>query len=284
MRTPILEFFVISDFQVTVGDKKSHEKLRSALHKLKAINPFPDALVVNGDMISDGKEESYQKVREVMEGEFYPSNTFFTIGNHEYFKNDGNRPSIERFLNFAGLEKLYYERIVKGFPFLFLGSESWGPIGSPTKDSAVLSKEQLDWLEQTLKKYKTMKLPIFVFLHQPLPFTLAGTDLPYYQNGVIQARELHDILSSYPQIILFSGHTHWDLHFPKMFVKGRFAMANSGAIYNTYGPDEQGHEKVIDSNGCQGLYVQVYDGEVMIRPRDLAKGEWINPPFSVNRL
>ncbi|MBP1916921.1 metallophosphoesterase family protein [Lederbergia galactosidilytica] len=281
MSTPILEFFVISDFQLTVENKESHDKLRNALRKLKAIDSFPDALVVNGDMINDGKEESYQIVREIMEREFYPPNTFFTIGNHEYFKNDGNRPSIERFLQFTGLEKLYYERTVEGFPFLFLGSESWGPIGAPTKDSAVLSKEQLNWLAQTLKKYKTMKLPIFVFLHQPLPFTLAGTDLPYYQNGVIQARELHEILSSYPQAILFSGHTHWDLHSPKMFMKSRFAMANSGAIYNTYGPDGEGHEMVTDPNGCQGLYIQVYDSEVVIRPLDLAKGEWIDPPFSV---
>ncbi|MBO0991502.1 metallophosphoesterase family protein [Bacillus sp. SD088] len=277
----ILEFFIISDFQLTAGNERSHEKLKMGLEDLKSIHSAPDALVVNGDMTDDGGNESYAKVLEIMEEAFHVENTLFAIGNHEFFKNDGNEPSIKRFLNFAGRDQIYDEIVVKGYPFILLGTESWGPVGTPTKDSAVLGDEQLHWLVQTLKKYETSRRPIFVFLHQPLPYTLTGTDLKYYSNGVIQDMELKRILSQYPQVILFSGHSHWDLRLPGMFLQNSFSMANSGAIYNTYGPGEEGHEVLIDPDGSQGLYVQVFEEKVIIRPRDIAKKEWIENTFTL---
>lgn len=272
---PVANFFIISDFQLTDYNEKSHKKLKMALQDLRELNDSPDALVINGDMTDDGRNESYQKLEEIMKDNFYPKNTFFTIGNHEFFKNDGNEPSINRFLAFTGLEKVYYERKIQGYPFIFLGSESWGPIGAPTKDSAVLSQEQLQWLKNSLEKHREARKPIFVFLHQPIPHTVTGSDIAYYNNGIIQDKELTDILSQYPQIIYFSGHSHWDLKLPSSFMKKEFAMVNTGAVYNTYGKDGNGHETVIDPEGCQGLYVQVFEDRVVIRGRDHLNKTWI---------
>ncbi|MEK3889107.1 metallophosphoesterase family protein [Bacillus sp. FSL K6-3431] len=279
--SPLLEFFVISDYQLSVNNEKALRKLKLALKDLKKINPQPDALVVNGDITVDGKNESYKLAKEIMQEYFYPENTMFTIGNHEFFNSDGNGPSIERFLNFAQRDFVYGERVVGGYPFILLGSESWGPIDSPIKDSAVLSDSQLIWLEETIQKYKSENKPIFVFLHQPLPNSVAGTDLPYYRNGVVQDREINKLLIEYPNVILFSGHSHWDLHLPGQFVQKPFGMVNSGAIYDTYGTDGKGHEIVIDPEGSQGLLVQVYHEKVIIKPRDIAKQRWINQTFEV---
>lgn len=271
-----LSFSVISDFQLTLGNSGTvGPKIVNALQQLYAINPNSDAMVVPGDMVNDGSAKSYAKVNEYMNKAPHPDNLFYGIGNHEFFSNDGNEPSIGRFLDFTGLDRVYYERMVKGFPFIMLGTESWGPVGSPTKDSADLSKEQIQWLKETLKKHEKSNKPIFVFLHNPLPYTLTGTDLDYYAKGVLQDKELKEILSQYPQVILFSAHMHWDLAIPGMFKKDGFSMANSGSVYNTYGPDGRGGETVLDSNGSQGLYVQVYGDKVIINGRDFAKKEWI---------
>ncbi|MEK3890080.1 metallophosphoesterase family protein [Bacillus sp. FSL K6-3431] len=273
---PIIEFFVISDIQLTVHNEKSHEKLKVALQDLQAINPNVDALIINGDLISDGESESYQKLGEILKSNVHAKHTFFTIGNHEYFKNDGNQPSKERFLSFAGLENVYYKKMIQDYSFLFLGTESWGPIGAPTKDSAVLSAAQLAWLENALKGHRGSEKPVFVFLHQPIPYTIPATDLEYYQNGIIQSKELIDILGQYPQVIYFSGHSHWDLQLPGMFLRKEFSMVNSGAIYNTYGIDGNGEESVIDAEGSQGLYIQIYNHKVVIKGRDFSKKGWIN--------
>lgn len=272
-----LAFSVISDFQLTVGNSgNSGPKITNALQDLYSINPNSNAMVVNGDMVNDGRTESYEKVNEYMNSSPHPDNLFYTIGNHEFFKNDGNAPSITRFLDFAGVDNVYYERMVKGYPFIVLGSESWGPVGTPTKDSADLSEEQLQWLEQTLEKHDDSNKPIFVYLHNPLPYSFTGTDIEYYQRSILQDKQLREILSQYPQVIFFSGHTHHDLHIHGLFVKDGFYMATSGSVYNTYGLDGHGNEIIIDHDGSQGLYVQVYDDKVVIKGRDFAKKEWID--------
>lgn len=165
--------------------------------------------------------------------------------------------------------------MIQDYPFIFLGTESWGPIGAPTKDSAVLSEAQLAWLESALEDHREEKKPIFVFLHQPIPYTMPAIDLEYYQNGIIQSKELLAILAQYPQVIYFSGHSHWDLQLQGMFLQKEFAMMNTGAIYNTYGLDDNDEENIVDHKGSQGLYLQVYNNKVVIKGRDFSKKRWI---------
>lgn len=273
---PLFSFSVISDIQLTFENERSHQKFAHALKDLYEIDPEAAALIINGDLVNNGKVESYEKFREILEEHPHPQEVYFTIGNHEFFKNDGNEPSISRFLKFSKLESIYYERSISGYPFIFLGSESWGPVGSETKDSAVLSKQQLNWLAERIDHYKNKGQPLFVFLHQPIPNTLYGTDLEYYQNGIIQAEELKSILAEMKNVFYFSGHTHWDLQFPEMIVQSsQMTMVNTGAIYDTWGPDEDGHEMVTDPNGSQGLVVKVYNDRIVIMGRDFTNKEWI---------
>lgn len=271
---PIFTFPMISDVHITKTNAQSHRKFVHALQDLEEVAPNYDVIIMNGDSISDGHADSYEKLDELL-AEHLQKESICAIGNHEFFQNDGNEASISRYLNFANVEKVYFERIIKGIPFIFLGSESWGPIGAPTKDSAVLSDEQLDWLEKTLAKHATSSGPIFVCLHQPIPYMMAGTDQIDYQQLIIQRDELVEILSNYPQVIYFSGHSHWDLKIPNTFLRKPFVMANTGSVYNTWGFDEQGNEGVIDEAGSQGLLVEVYADKVIIKGRDFTKKQWI---------
>lgn len=275
MEKPIFTFFVISDIQLTCKNEISHQKFAHALQDLHEIDRDAAALIINGDLVDDGRAESFDKFRSILDNQPHPNEVFFTIGNHEFFKNDGNEPSIRRFLEFSHFEKVYYKKDIKNHPFLFLGTESWGPVGSPTKDSAVLSNEQLNWLREKIDQLKHDSKSVFVFLHQPIPYTFFGTDIEYYQNSIIQDQELLSILSSLKNVFYFSGHSHFDLRFPKMFIDTPFNMVSTGAVYNTWGPDGEGGETVIDSFGSQGLYIQVFRDRVLVMGRDFANKRWI---------
>lgn len=274
MEKPILSFPVISDIHISVENVQSHQKCKHALQDLYNISPDYDVLVVNGDMTNDGTQESYDKLTSLVE-ENLEKEIFFTIGNHEFFKDDGNKAAINRYLHFTGTENVFYEKSVKGYPFIFLGSENWGPTDSPTKDSAVLSVKQLTWLEETLSKYEQSTKPIFVFLHQPIPYTLTGTDIPYYEKSIIQSEELTNILKKYEQVIYFSGHTHWDLRMSGMCKQDQFTMVSTGSVFSTWGPDGNDYEEVVDVDGSQGLFVEVYEDKVLMKGRDFTKKQWI---------
>lgn len=54
--------------------------------------------------------------------------------------------------------------------------------------------------------------PIFVFHHQPFKDTVYGSEWGFDIN-----RDLfYDTLRNYPQVITFSGHTHYPLDNPKI--------------------------------------------------------------------
>ena len=167
--------------------------------------------------------------------------------------------NTSRFADFIEEEHVYYEKIVKGYPFIFLGSESWGPVGSPTKDHAYLSDEQLNWLEDTLEKRSKSEKPMFVFLHQPLSAV--------HETA---AKRLTDLFSKYPQVILFTGHTHRDMRLPNInLTQNKFTIINSASVYyTTFAP-------TVNWDESQGLCVQIYDDKVVVQGRDFYRKQWI---------
>ncbi|WP_027415854.1 hypothetical protein [Aneurinibacillus terranovensis] len=82
--------------------------------------------------------------------------------------------SIRRFLDFAGYHQLFYDKWIKGYHFIFLGSEQYRQSNPYNYEDAYLSDEQLDWLRTKLKE-GDRKRPTFIFLHQPLPDTVSGS-------------------------------------------------------------------------------------------------------------
>lgn len=277
MTKPNFSFSVISDVHIAKNNDNAQLKLENALNDINQINPSEDnVVIINGDLVTDGEYESYNKLENVL-SKYQETNSFYyAIGNHEFFKADGNKESIKRFLDFAKRNSVYDFKEIKGYPFVFLGSESWGFRDPSEKDSAILSNEQLVWLENTLAEYKKTDSPVFAFIHQPMPNSVTGTDITYYQKSILESDKLMKILKeNHDNLYLFSGHTHWDLRLPNMLVQEPIVMASTGCVHDTYGPDGKGHEEVVDRNGSQGLLVDVYEDKVRIRARDFYKKEWI---------
>lgn len=116
---PIFSFFVISDIQLTELDVVSQQKLTSALQDIHEVDPQLEALIINGDLINNGESKSYEIFKKIMDENPHPEKTYYTIGNHEFFKNDGNNPSIQRFLDFSNLQNVYGDVMINEYPFLF---------------------------------------------------------------------------------------------------------------------------------------------------------------------
>lgn len=295
---PKLTFPVISDIHVQSWDSRSHDKFKAALQDLHRINPKADAMVINGDL-TDGKIADYTKLKELLKEVPHPGNMFYTIGNHEFYQAwtnaDGkwspdtfpngitDRESITRFLQFAKQPKVYYEKKVKGYSFLFLGSEQYRQSNPDNLEDAYLSDEQLSWLDHMLENRSKNKKPVFVFLHQPLPDTVSGTSFCCVNNrAIIQHEALKKILSKYSEVFFFSGHTHWELKLPRTLVRDTFTMINSSSVYQLWTENNAGGETMVDPKESEGLYVEVFEDHVSIKGRDFYRNRWIpEAQFSV---
>ena len=73
---------------------------------------------------------------------------------------------------------------------------------------AFISQDQQKWLKEKLAENYRKGKPIFVFLHQPLD---GGKSDNTDWVGAEQSEQIREILSQYPEVILFTSHTHRDL-------------------------------------------------------------------------
>jgi len=247
-------------------------------------NSKPDAMVVVGDL-GDGLARDYNTLNHELAEHIIEINypIYWTIGNHEFYgafyryglwspktfpNKETDALAIARFLELANREMVYGDTWVNDYHFIFLGSERSRISDMNYTDAAFLSDAQLDWLQNVLKKNVQPPRPIFVFLHQPIPYnTLGGL----HQGYVIQWQKLHDILSQHPEVILFNGHTHYELDYKNMVSKAGFTIVNSSSLVS---PIDKNRKPI--ANSAPGFVVEVYNEKVVIKGRDFLKQDWIS--------
>ncbi|KQY79936.1 metallophosphoesterase [Paenibacillus sp. Root52] len=166
----------------------------------------------------------------------------------------------------TGMKRSYHDHWINGYHYIFLGTEQ------PHPKDCELSAEQLVWLELTLSEHAMPDHPIFLFLHQPLMNTVAGSMKEQGWYGVNQDAELKAVLTQYPQAILFTGHTHWQLEAQRTMYDGEGhmpTMFNASSVGYLW-TDQDEHLE-----GSEGLHVEIYKDRVVVKGRNFVTGEWI---------
>ena len=268
---PDLAFGVFGD----VHENINH--FQKAIDDFYKINPNMDALILNGDNVDQGIDEQYDSMNEILEKnkDLLPEIIIKNIGNHEFFDYNietNSKEEVQGFINnyleFAGEEKVYHDKWIKDYHFISLGSED-GNSETMNSVTAFLSKEQLDWLKEKIaEKYEKGK-PIFIFLHQQLEYPNSKW------VGVQQEEELRNILSEYPEAILFSSHTHRDLSDNSISLDKPFTIVNTGAVHYTLVIDEYEERGIRrEDEYISGIYVEVTGNTVTIKARDIKEKQW----------
>lgn len=266
-----LSFAVFGDVHENI------DHFQDAIDDFYNINPNMEALILNGDVVDQGLDEQYDSVQKTLEKnkDLLPEIIIKNIGNHEFFDyhiETNSKEQVQGFINnyleFSGEEKVYHDKWIKDYHFISLGSEDGN---SETMDSvtAFLSKEQIEWFKEKIaEKYEKGK-PIFVFLHQHLEYPNSAW------VGIEQAEELREILSEYPEIILFSSHTHRDIDENSISLNTPFTIVNTGAIHYTLVIDPNEERGVRRENDyINGIYVEVNKNAVTIEARDIKEKQW----------
>lgn len=268
-----LAFAVLGDVHENI------DSFQESINDLYKINPGMDALVLNGDTVDQGIEKQYDSVKKTINKnkELLPKIIIKNIGNHEFFNYDieVNSPEqvqtfINRYLEFAEEDKVYHDTWVKDYHFISLGSED-GNSETMNSITAFISEEQQKWLKEKLaEKYQKGK-PIFVFLHQPLN---SGNGANSWV-GVKQSDQVKEILSKYPEVILFSSHTHRDLDENSVVLNQPFTMVHTGAVHYTIIPDQGSEGGRRREPYIKGLYIEVNGDKVVIQGRNIKDKQWI---------
>ncbi|MDQ8701723.1 DUF4073 domain-containing protein [Streptomyces sp. LHD-70] len=270
---------VISDVQGDLAD------LGRALDNLAALGRS-DALVIAGDLVAQGTQAQYEDLYGTLADHSHPDRVLAALGNHEQYNADPFDTQVKRFLQYTGMPDVYAQTTAAGLPLLFIGTTA--PAENGTNPPFVtLGASQLDWLDGALASHADQP-HVLVFSHHVLPGTVSGTTGPdaarFYDQDFVDETELLTILGRHPNVVFFSGHTHWDLNrddwAAKKVVEGGeeagFTVVNTGFIQTMYGPDGNGGEEALSGAESQGLRVLVGDaGELTVESRDFRRDKLI---------
>jgi len=191
----------ITDTHVVARGKRVRERwdtgaaLERAVARLADLRRAPDIVIFTGDLVDDGRPESYRHFRERIAGLGPP---FLAIpGNHD------SREALA-----AAFPELTWHAEATGFrqvDWRFPGRRVLGlDTLIPGETRGELCQRRLDWLAARLAE--DPETPVLIALHHP-PF---AARIPFMDAYGLAGREaLGALLADHPQVVrLICGHLH----------------------------------------------------------------------------
>ncbi|MCP1187388.1 metallophosphoesterase [Paenibacillus sp. 1781tsa1] len=306
---PIASFQVITDTHVRDEADHIHNRhLDQALADIATFSQGSSGIMHVGDVTDRGLPSEYRELQRIWKqhAESLPD-IRYTVGNHDIgaviwqdppivlleMKEDDVAELLEQegqdgapissgvgpitvaglwqrrwsdFEAITGMKGSYHDHWIDGYHYIFLGTEQ------PHPKDCDMSVKQLEWLDAKLSERAAPDHPIFLFLHQPLMDTVAGSMKEQGWYGVNQDAELKAVLAKYPQAILFSGHTHWQLEAQHTMYDGAGCMPT---MFNASSVGYLWTDQDEHLEGSEGLHVEIYKDRVVVKGRDFVAGEWI---------
>lgn len=274
-----IRFAVLSDVHIGKSNLPTDpaDKFAAALDTVHRVMGTPDAIVIAGDLTDLGTDAQYQAFNTVL-WDHVPGDTAVctVMGNHEYFRDGVVRFGGESaaFIKecqdaYRGvLGELHTDTVVDGMHI----------IGVSPLSSAADYTAATDFLCEHVRAAaeEDPVMPIIVFSHE-------GFGALHATGGGRFGAELDKLMREYPQIIAFSGHTHYALNDPRMIRQSLITSIQTSTVgadfWNYSGMDPaqpEGRE-----TASQGLFVEVSPDKVVTVTRydftnDTAIGDaWI---------
>ena len=285
----VFTFANLSDPHIGFGS--NDEVLRKTLATIKKYAPNGiDAVLFNGDQTQDGKKEQAQLFTSIVKEAFDVTKVpvIVTHGNHDVYWS-GCMTRAE-FVDAYGADMYLFDQDmnsiykgnrhveINGYHFVSVDIETYMP------NYNTLSVETETWLKNTLDRIvgQDPNSYVFVSCHSPAKDTVYGSmsdDIKGTGNWGASA-ELDSMLKEYPQVILFTGHTHYGINLETNINQSQYTQINSGSSSDIE------FDMVIPENRrsfSQGMIVDVdKDNNIRITRIDLAKDMVIKEPWYID--
>lgn len=263
--TPVLRFIVCSDIHLD-GDEKQQAAIRFAnlfndMYDYAESCEYQnvDAIIVAGDFTGGGAEKEYQIFNKIVEENKKDETQILTIlGNHEFIDYRDVDASVgydvyQQYVN----ENVDTDVVINGYHFIGV---SYDPNGKTFSGKT-------QWLDDQLAKAtaEDPDKPIFVYQHPHAFMTVYGSvswsDL-----------DIRNVLNKYPQVVDFSGHSHYSASDPRSVWQGEFTAVGCGSLSAFMGnlnyiegdedaPGNSGGAWLVECDAQGNVSMKLYDIE-----------------------
>ncbi len=260
---PVLRFAVCSDIHLN-GEENQEAAVRLGnlfkdMYEYSQNENYKnlDALVVAGDFTGGGAEKEYEIFNKIIdENKREETELLIVLGNHEFI----NYRDVDATVGYKVYKKFISEDVdtdvvINGYHF----------IGVSYDDNGKTFTGKSQWLEERLRKatQENSQKPVFVYQH-PAP------TLTVYGSGNWGDRTIKSILNKYPQVVDFSGHSHYAPSDPRSVWQGAFTAVGCGSLSAFMGnlnyidgdkdaPGESGGAWLVECDDAGNISMKLYD-------------------------
>lgn len=218
---PVLRFEVISDTHInTLGDshcRRLQKSLEISYSDAEADENYKtlDALCMVGDITDNGTEYQFQVTSETLATVLKDETAFMGV-IHSSHDGRAGKKLAETYLGLVN----DFHNVINGYHFIGLSVCD--------DESTRYNEAQRVWLKQQLDEAVAddPTKPIFV-MHHEHPYNTVYGGLEGDSWGVDY---FCDIFEQYPQIVHFSGHSHYPLNDPRSIWQGAYTAVGTGSV------------------------------------------------------
>ena len=267
-----LVFGVLSDVHLTKAetDWERRERFKMALEYYK--EQGAKVIVANADINDIGEAEAYDKFMAIWDKVFPDPETapklLVTGDNHEWFgawnfreagtsaNNTTMAVKQQMFMDGLRLTSTNNAVVVDGYHFIAFSTDGF----QPNTSCAYYDEETVAWVTEKLAAAaaESNTRPIYVFMHQPPTGTVAQAEV----ND-----QLSELFAQYPQIVMFTSHTHARIEDERNIYQKDFTVVNTSAIYQ----NAQATIASVSGNTTTVSRIRVKEGEGVTK----IKYDWV---------
>ncbi len=263
--TPVVRFVVCSDIHLD-GDENQQAAKRFAnlftdMYEYAESCEYKnlDAVLVAGDFTGGGAEKEYQIYTKIINENKKDETQVLTIlGNHEFIDYRDVDATVgydvyRKYIN----EDVDTDIVINGYHF----------IGVSYDDNGKTLSGKTEWLDERLKNAtaEDPDKPVFVYQHPHPALTVYGS----VNWGDVDTRT---VLSKYPQVVNFSGHSHYAASDPRSVWQGEFTAVGCGSLSAFMGnlnyiegdkdaPGNSGGAWLVECDANGNVSMKLYDIE-----------------------
>ena len=262
---PVLRFVVCSDIHLN-GEEDQEAAIRFAnlfndMYAYSENSAYKnlDAVLVAGDFTGGGAEKEYEMYNKIVaENKKDETQLLTVLGNHEFIDYRDVDATVgydvyKKFIN----ENVDTDIVINGYHF----------IGVSYDDDGKSFTGKMKWLDERLKNAtkEDPEKPVFVYQHPHPFFTVYGS----VNWGDFTLRT---VLSKYPQVVDFSGHSHYAASDPRSVWQGEFTAVGTGSLSAFMGnlnyidgdkdaPGKSGGAWLVECDADGNVSMKLYDIE-----------------------
>ncbi|MBQ6265510.1 MAG: metallophosphoesterase [Clostridia bacterium] len=285
---PVIRFVAASDTHVKEDNDRTADRIPVMLQTAYAAAEEDDAyskldaVLIAGDLTDRGTKPAFDKFWRVLDGSLKDGTRFIGVVAKNHDGYEMSRRDVHEYYSSLTGNDADFHIVINGYHFIGLSASD--------NDATHYDSKQLGWLKEQFDKAtaENPDKPVFVTHHEHVRNTVYGSStfdgwgVTYFTN----------ILNQYPQVVDFSGHSHYPLNDPRSIWQGNFTAIGTGAIY--YSEFTIDEFRAYDPPDCQDtgtFWIVEVDasGNMHLRGYDVDEGKQLceyyinNPSDKANR-